>query len=219
MMSDLGELQKALAKSLVAAGVRGAMIDKSSEGLSYPKRSASSHSLASSELSPGELSPAERELLSRFDARELERSRETLIRKRVSQTRQLLPLTTKAIGREYPRLFRRYVAEQPFSETQNVFSDAMAFSQWLAVQTKIASKAFPRAWSELAAWEILPYRIRRQPAWSIRLYWCKEPIYSHDTSLEGPGEMRLAKRALGRWRVWIGLRFLKAKKGRTYPLW
>ena len=65
-----------------------------------------------------------------LDSAELDRASETLLRKRISQTRSLLPESTKHIGREYRREFREYAKNHHFDGHRAILLDAIHFADW-----------------------------------------------------------------------------------------
>ena len=79
----------------------------------------SNRSLESAELARAEL-----------DSAELDRASETLLRKRISQTRSLLPESTKHLGREYRREFREYAQSHHFDGHRAILLDAIHFADW-----------------------------------------------------------------------------------------
>jgi len=101
---ELERLQAALAKRLV-----------------FWNRSLESDS---AELDSAELARAE------LDSAELDRASETLLRKRISQTRSLLPESTKLLGREYRREFREYAKSHHFDGHRAILLDAIQFADW-----------------------------------------------------------------------------------------
>ena len=64
------------------------------------------------------------------DSAELDRASETLLRKRISQTRSLLPESTKHLGREYRREFREYAQSHHFDGHRAILLDAIHFADW-----------------------------------------------------------------------------------------
>jgi hypothetical protein len=79
----------------------------------------SNRSLESAELARAEL-----------DLAELDRASETLLRKRISQTRSLLPESTKHLGREYRGEFREYAKSHHFDGHRAILLDAIHFADW-----------------------------------------------------------------------------------------
>ena len=79
----------------------------------------SNRSLESAELARAEL-----------DSAELDRASETLLRKRISQTRSLLPESTKHLGREYRGEFREYAKSHHFDGHRAILLDAIHFADW-----------------------------------------------------------------------------------------
>lgn len=64
------------------------------------------------------------------DSAELDRASETLLRKRISQTRSLLPESTKHLGREYRGEFREYAQSHHFDGHRAILLDAIHFADW-----------------------------------------------------------------------------------------
>jgi hypothetical protein len=79
----------------------------------------SNRSLDSAELARAEL-----------DSADLDRASETLLRKRISQTRSLLPESTKHLGREYRGEFREYAQSHHFDGHRAILLDAIHFADW-----------------------------------------------------------------------------------------
>ena len=91
---------------------------------------------------------------------DLEQSRETLVRKRISQTRNLLPQTALAMGLNFNRMFREFASTHHFNGGNAIAMDAIEFARWLS-KTKIAIP-----WvRQLALWE------------SMDCYWSTARIY------------------------------------------
>ncbi len=89
-------------------------------------------------------------LLSAFDADELKQSRETLVRKRLSQIASLLPRTRQALGSGYAQLCRGFISQHHFQGFRAPQLDAIHFARWLARQSNV------HRWQiDLAAWEAL----------------------------------------------------------------
>ncbi len=88
--------------------------------------------------------------LQSIDPRELQRASETLVRKRISQTRHLLPLTTGALATSFPKLFCRFATVHHFDSNAAILLDAIYFVRWLSAQN-----GEPDWIIELARWESL----------------------------------------------------------------
>jgi hypothetical protein len=82
---------------------------------------------------------------------DLERSRETLIRKRISQTRSQLPQTAKSLGQDFVATFREYAQQNHVNGPNAIARDALSFADWLSKNSSVA-----RWMSQLAKWESLP---------------------------------------------------------------
>jgi hypothetical protein len=74
--------------------------------------------------------------LSSLDPQEIARSAETLIRKRLSQTRSALRGTSKLLGDEFAKEFREFASTHFFSGPDAIWKDAIEFSRWLARRHK-----------------------------------------------------------------------------------
>lgn len=79
---------------------------------------------------------------------DLDRSRETLLRKRISQTRALLPKTAASLGTDFQKWFREFADKHHFNGLHAISQDTIAFAYWLSV------KKTDRLWiGQLARWE------------------------------------------------------------------
>jgi hypothetical protein len=87
---------------------------------------------------------------------DLARSRETLIRKRISQTKHLMPLTAETLGPRFGQSFRQYAERNHVNGRNAIVRDALLFAEWLnrrevadsAAQDESVQMAF-----QLASWE------------------------------------------------------------------
>lgn len=75
---------------------------------------------------------AEKASLADLDQDEIDRSAETLIRKRLSQTRSSLPWSAILLGDTFSREFRLFAASHFFHGTDAIYRDAIEFARWLA---------------------------------------------------------------------------------------
>jgi hypothetical protein len=98
-------------------------------------------------LTQSKTTPVDNERM-KLNTSELEQSRETLIRKRISQTRYLLPRTASAMGTPFNHLFREFAMKHHFNGSNAIAMDAIAFSTWLN-RSKNASPWI----RQLAMWE------------------------------------------------------------------
>jgi hypothetical protein len=71
------------------------------------------------------------DLLLGMDPEEIARSAETLIRKRISQTRAALPGTARILGTDFPKMFREFSGSHFFHGTDAIWKDAIEFTRWL----------------------------------------------------------------------------------------
>lgn len=70
--------------------------------------------------------------LSSLDPEEVVRSAETLIRKRLSQTRSALRGTSILLRDEFAKEFRKFASTHFFSGPDAIWRDAIEFARWLA---------------------------------------------------------------------------------------
>lgn len=70
--------------------------------------------------------------LSSLDPEEIARSAETLIRKRLSQTRSALRGTSMLLGDEFAKTFREFASTHFFSGSDAIWRDPIEFARWLA---------------------------------------------------------------------------------------
>jgi hypothetical protein len=87
-------------------------------------------------------------LLSGIDPAEIARSAETLIRKRIAQTRSALPGTARILGSDFPGAFREFAEEHFFHGTDAIWRDAIEFTRWLR-----SRRAEPAWLSDTLRWE------------------------------------------------------------------
>ncbi len=138
--------------------------------------------------------------LSEFDSAELTRSRETLLRKRISQLAHSLPRTKQTLGDQFQTFSRTYFNTQQFQGQYEPLWDAIYFGRWL-----IRSSETNRITKNLAAWETLHCE------WYVRKFWIglrKLTIDIHDPSSKTYGTGRIA--------VWLAWRL--GKKGSIHRL-
>ncbi|MFM8570026.1 MAG: hypothetical protein ACKOAU_00370 [Pirellula sp.] len=69
-----------------------------------------------------------------LDRQELDRAAETLVRKRISQTRGILPQTVRQLGNDYRRLFREYASCHHYDGHRAILLDGAGFADWLLVR-------------------------------------------------------------------------------------
>lgn len=74
--------------------------------------------------------------LSGLDHGEIARSAETLIRKRLTQTRSALGGTSRLLRDEFANEFREFASTHFFSGPDAIWRDAIEFSRWLARRRK-----------------------------------------------------------------------------------
>lgn len=79
---------------------------------------------------------------------DLDQSRETLIQKRISQTRNLLPRTAAWMGPPFVEQFREFADTRHFNGPYAIAREAVSFANWL-VTRKLASPWL----GQLARWE------------------------------------------------------------------
>lgn len=89
------------------------------------------------------------ESLAELDSQEIERSAQTLVRKRLSQTSALLPLTKRLLRSQFDKDFVLYAQTIHFNGREAAFSDGAAFSEWLRARWAYASNADPHRLAQL----------------------------------------------------------------------
>ena len=87
-------------------------------------------------------------LLDGLDPDEIARAAETLVRKRLSQTRAALPGTARLLGREFRPEFRAFAAQHPFGGPGAIWRDAIRFCDWL-----LRRRAQPAWMRDVLRWE------------------------------------------------------------------
>ncbi len=102
-------------------------------------------------LTHAQVESRDTDLLRELSSDELKFGRETLFRKRLSQTRSLLPYTTSHLDARYPVLFRRYHELYHHQGHRAPIWDAIDFSKWLMGSEEIEPWII-----DLARWESLP---------------------------------------------------------------
>jgi len=88
-----------------------------------------------------------------FDPKELDRAAETLIRKRLSQTRSLLAESVKFIGKDYRRLFREYSRSHHFDGHRAILLDAVHFADWMLARVNNQTDPSTRKLVDSLRWE------------------------------------------------------------------
>lgn len=69
--------------------------------------------------------------LQHLDPQELDRAAETLVRKRISQTRVVLPQSVERLGNDYRRLFREYAKGHHYDGNRAIWLDGAGFATWM----------------------------------------------------------------------------------------
>jgi hypothetical protein len=127
----------------------------------------------------------------KLSASDLEQSRETLIRKRISQTRHLLPRTALAMGMNFNRLLREFASTNHFNGSNAIAMDAIAFARWLSE----TNTAMPWV-RQLALWESMDCY------WSTAKFYIRFFRFHYDfTSPFEPGIPRERRSFWCCWRV------------------
>lgn len=98
--------------------------------------------------------------LSDLDQQELDRAAETLIRKRLSQTRWLMPESVKSIGKDYRRLFREYSKSHHFDGHRAILLDAVHFADWMLARVSNQTDPSARKLADSLRWEQELCRLR-----------------------------------------------------------
>jgi len=78
-----------------------------------------------------------------LEAIELDRAAETLVRKRISQTRGLLPRSVELLGKEYRKSFREFARSHHFDGHRAILIDAERFAGWMLARARDKSKTEP----------------------------------------------------------------------------
>lgn len=171
-MASLKELQQALAVALT-----------SNNGL------PGQHPVQDSRQDSGQ------DLLVGFDPVELQQSRETLVRKRLSQIASLMPKTQASLQVDYEPWCRAYIDQSHFQGFQAPQLDAIHFVRWLKATRHIAGWRL-----EVAVWEAM------RVEWGISKFLFRIKIFRYDVlrsiadGIEPPARRSvwIAVR-LGRW--------------------
>ncbi len=108
--------------------------------------------------------------------RDLARGRETLIRKRLSQTKHLMPLTVESLGPRFRPLFRQYAERNHVNGRDAIVRDSLLFAQWLnrkEVADTILQDERAQMVIQLATWESMPYACKSRSLCIrlVRLDW------------------------------------------------
>lgn len=133
-----------------------------------------------------------------IDPAELQRSREVLYRKRLSQVRNLLPKTASSLADDYPKLCRDFQSKHRFDGHRAPLLDAIHFVNWIQRAEGLA------AWQkELADWESLPLQ------WIVLARWFAMRFYHYEFTQSGHRAIPPKRRSLwiawriGKWgRIW-----------------
>jgi len=178
-VTNLEELQRALAQALVAAEQRRSIAT-----------SSSTDALAMDDPALAGISKAE-----------LQRAGQTLIRKRLSHIRSQLPRMSALLGPRLPSLFRSYAAEHHFTGYRAPLRDSLGFSQFIAVQHEL-----PPWVHELARWEAMfcHWTLLQNQFWMVCLrYHVFDPAVFISYEEEPPKRLTiwLAHRLGGRGRI------------------
>lgn len=145
-MASLTELQQALAQALLDAN------DQSNSQLSGQE------SLGDRDRVEGKFIAVTDERLmadgplAGISIDQLRRSRTTLLRKRISQTRRLMPHTVRVLGERYRASFGEFAASHHFRGFEAPLFDALYFGQWLCQRQEL-----PVWVGDLARWESLRF--------------------------------------------------------------
>ena len=100
--------------------------------------------------------------------KEIELNRDTLYRKRLSQTKFWMPKTAAVLGIAFEVNFREFAISHHFNGHKAIALEAIGFAEWLAARTEYLPE--DRPWiGELACWETLDCRWH-QGAFFIRLF-------------------------------------------------
>ncbi|MFM8216177.1 MAG: hypothetical protein ACKN82_16265, partial [Pirellula sp.] len=89
-----------------------------------------------------------------------DRATETLIRKRLSQTRSLLSESVKCIGKDYRRLFREYSRTHHFDGHRAILLDAVHFADWMLARVNNQTDPDAKKLVDSLRWEQELCRLR-----------------------------------------------------------
>lgn len=140
-----------------------------------------------------------------IDDIDIARSRETLIRKRLSQTRHCLPRTARALEIDYERLFRIYAGSHHTNGPDAIKFDALSFAEWLG-RSAIAHNV-SKPITELAQWESIPYcDLHRK--FLLRVFRFQWQVHTWDDLASSPIKARNS---------WCVLRWFGLKRIFSFP--
>lgn len=158
-MTDLKTLQREVAKMLTDASYRSTVI-------------------ASLDVEPTEVTTSNP--ISGLSQDELQRSSQTLHRKRLSQTRFAMPLTSEVLGECFEPLFLEFSQDRHFDGHKAWAIDVIEFSIWLGVIAQrdhhASIDSFPDWLPDLARWESMATR------WFTARYFVLIFRYRYDIS-------------------------------------
>jgi len=121
------------------------------------------------------------------------RAAETLIRKRISQTKSLLPLSSEILGSDFATHFRQFASNYHFNGPQAILLDGLHFSDWLLRNAQNLSPACQDA----LRWE---YACCRQIVFSYNLHFPKFKGL-HEQVPKGRWAFVRAGQFMRRWRI------------------
>lgn len=124
---------------------------------------------------------------------EFRRAAETLIRKRISQTKSLLPLSSEILGSAFATHFRQFATNHHFNGPQAILLDGLHFSNWLLQNPQNLSPACQDA----LRWE---YACCRQLLCRFNLYFPKF-LGLHEQVPKGRWAFVRAGQFMRRWRI------------------
>lgn len=128
-----------------------------------------------------------------IDTDEFRRAAETLIRKRISQAKSLLPLSSEILGSAFASQFRVFANNHHFNGPQAILLDGLYFSDWLLRNARNLSPACQDA----LRWE---YACCRQIACRLNLHFPKfEGL--HEQVPKGRWAFVRAGQFMRRWRI------------------
>ena len=135
---------------------------------------------------------------------DLDQSRETLIRKRISQTRFLLPRTANLMGPEFVVQFREFAETHHFNGLNAISREAVTFSKWLA------TRQLHRSWiGQLAQWESMDCQ------WPLGKISIRFLRFDYDFSMT----LSLTEAPNKRRQAWCCIRiFSRYRKIRIWPI-
>jgi len=128
-----------------------------------------------------------------MDSDEFHRAAETLIRKRISQTKNLLPFSSEILGSVFATHFRQFATNHHFNGPKAILLDGLRFSHWLLRNARNLSPAC----TDALRWE---HACCRQLVFSYNLHFPKFKGL-HEQVPKGRWAFVRAGRFIRRWQI------------------